>query len=96
MARTQTERLEAIEAAQEALHNQQRILIMQNDKVLEFMDAIYAAMAQEAQQEEPPPMPTTESGAEAIKTMLKDLSGDDEPNKPSASRSWGRGMPDDN
>lgn len=87
MAKTQAERLQAIEDAQEALRNQQRILIMQNDKILEFVDALYVAMAQQA--EEAPEATGPDLSAQSAMEMLKDLSGGDD-GPPKASTSWGR------
>ena len=90
MAKTQGERLEEIEKGMEALRNQQRIIINQHDKILEFVDAIYTGMAQEAQ--EPQPAPNTGVTAQDAMAMLKDLAGEDnKPENPNrASTSWGR------
>lgn len=89
MAKTQGERLEEIEKGMEALRNQQRIIINQHDKILEFVDAIYTGMAQEAQ--EAPPAPGTGVTAQDAMAMLKDLTSDEgEQSRPRASTSWGR------
>lgn len=89
MAKTQGERLEEIEKGMEALRNQQRIIINQHDKILEFVDAIYTGMAQEAQ--EAPPAPSTGVTAQDAMAMLKDLTSDEgEQSRPRASTSWGR------
>ena len=91
MAKTQGERLEEIEKGMEALRNQQRIIINQHDKILEFVDAIYTGMAQEAQ--EAPPAPSTGVTAQDAMDMLKDLTkdaGEGEQSRPRASTSWGR------
>lgn len=87
MAQTQAERLENIDTKLELLVTQQRTIIMQNDKILEFQDAVYTAMAQEAQ--EPPAEPDLMPSAHELLTGLKDLK-DDEGERPKASRSWGR------
>lgn len=89
MAKTQGERLEEIEKGMEALRNQQRIIINQHDKILEFVDAIYTGMAQEAQ--EAPPAPSDGVTAQDAMAMLKDLTSDEgEQSRPKASTSWGR------
>ena len=89
MAKTQGERLEEIEKGMEALRNQQRIIINQHDKILEFVDAIYTGMAQEAQ--EAPPAPSAGVTAQDAMAMLKDLTSDEgEQSRPRASTSWGR------
>ena len=89
MAKTQGERLEEIEKGMEALRNQQRIIINQHDKILEFVDAIYTGMAQEAQ--EAPPAPGAGVTAQDAMAMLKDLTSDEgEQSRPRASTSWGR------
>ena len=89
MAKTQGERLEEIEKGMEALRNQQRIIINQHDKILEFVDAIYTGMAQEAQ--EAPPASGAGVTAQDAMAMLKDLTSDEgEQSRPRASTSWGR------
>ena len=88
MAKTQGERLEEIEKGMEALRNQQRIIINQHDKILEFVDAIYTGMAQEAQEPAPPP---ERMSAQDAMGMIKDLVSDEsEQARPKASTSWGR------
>lgn len=92
MAKTQAERLDDIDMKLELLVTQQRVIINQNDKILEFMDAIHEAFGQqEAESILPEPATSHLSTADEIKSVLKDLSGGDEPPKNSASRSWGRG-----
>ena len=89
MAKTQLEKIDELTTAVELLTAQQRIIINQHDKILEFVDAIYTGMAQEAQ--EAPPAPSTGVTAQDAMAMLKDLTSDEgEQSRPRASTSWGR------
>ena len=86
MAKTQSEKIDELTTAVELLTAQQRIIINQHDKILEFVDAIYTGMAQEA-----PPAPSTGVTAQDAMAMLKDLTSDEgEQSRPRASTSWGR------
>ena len=89
MAKTQGEKIDELTTEVELLIAQQRIIINQHDKILEFVDAIYTGMAQEAQ--EAPPAPSTGVTAQDAMDMLKDLTSDEgEQSRPRASTSWGR------
>lgn len=89
MAKTQAEKIDELTTAVELLTAQQRIIINQHDKILEFVDAIYTGMAQEAQ--EAPPAPSIGVTAQDAMAMLKDLTSDEgEQSRPRASTSWGR------
>ena len=89
MAKTQLEKIEELTTAVELLTAHQRIIINQHDKILEFVDAIYTGMAQEAQ--EAPPAPSAGVTAQDAMAMLKDLTSDEgEQSRPRASTSWGR------
>lgn len=91
MAKTQGEKIDELTTAVELLISQQRIIINQHDKILEFVDAIYTGMAQEA--ENPPPATSSGVTAQDAMAMLKDLTkdtGEGEPSRPRASTSWGR------
>lgn len=89
MAKTQAEKIDELTTAVELLTAQQRIIINQHDKILEFVDAIYTGMAQEAQ--EAPPAPSAGVTAQDAMAMLKDLTSDEgEQSRPRASTSWGR------
>lgn len=89
MAKTQAEKIDELTTAVELLTAQQRIIINQHDKILEFVDAIYTGMAQEAQEPAPEPMPNITAG-DAM-GMIKDLVSDEgEQSRPKASTSWGR------
>ena len=91
MAKTQGEKIDELTTEVELLIAQQRIIINQHDKILEFVDAIYTGMAQEAQ--EAPPAPSTGVTAQDAMDMLKDLTkdaGEGEQSRPRASTSWGR------
>ena len=92
MAKTQSEKIDELTTAVELLTAQQRIIINQHDKILEFVDAIYTGMAQEAQEaQEAPPAPSTGVTAQDAMAMLKDLTSDEgEQSRPRASTSWGR------
>src|SRR5699024_10605031 len=60
------------------------------DKILEFVDAIYTGMAQEAQEPAPTP-PAEHMSAQDAMGMIKDLVSDEgEQSRPKASTSWGR------
>lgn len=89
MAKTTDEKVDELATAVELLTAQQRIIITQHDKILEFVDAIYTGMVNDAQAAQAP-----EAGvsAEDAMSMLKDLVGDEsgEQSKPKASTSWGR------
>ncbi|MGV2479675.1 UNVERIFIED_CONTAM: hypothetical protein IGO34_22840 [Salmonella enterica subsp. enterica serovar Weltevreden] len=91
--KTQKEHLAQIARDQELLLTQQRVIIQQNDKILEFMDAVYTAMAAEAERAPQVDMTQAQPSAAEVMATLKDLTGDDddEPRRPKASRSWGRG-----
>lgn len=89
MAKTQGEKIDELTTAVELLISQQRIIINQHDKILEFVDAIYTGMAQEA--ENPPPATSSGVTAQDAMAMLKDLTSDEgEQSRPRASTSWGR------
>ena len=89
MAKTQAEKIDELTTAVELLAAQQRIIINQHDKILEFVDAIYTGMAQEA--ENPPPATSSGVTAQDAMAMLKDLTSDEgEQSRPRASTSWGR------
>ena len=88
MAKTQAEKIDELTTAVELLTSQQRIIINQHDKILEFVDAIYTGMAQEAQEPAPPP---ERMSAQDAMGMIKDLVSDEgEQSRPKASTSWGR------
>lgn len=72
MAKTQSERLDDIETKQELLVTQQRVLIQQNDKVLEFVDAIYQALAASIEEMGAPPEDErTQTGSEVNEELVK-------------------------
>lgn len=90
MAKTQAEKIDELTTAVELLTAQQRIIINQHDKILEFVDAIYTGMAQEAQEPAPTP-PAEHMSAQDAMGMIKDLVSDEgEQSRPKASTSWGR------
>ena len=89
MAKTQAEKIDELTTAVELLTSQQRIIINQHDKILEFVDAIYTGMAQQA--EEAPVEPEPRMSAQDAMGMIKDLVSDEsEQARPKASTSWGR------
>ena len=90
MTKTQGEKIDELTTAVELLTAQQRIIINQHDKILEFVDAIYTGMAQEAQEPAPTP-PAEHMSAQDAMGMIKDLVSDEgEQSRPKASTSWGR------
>src|SRR5699024_3426366 len=90
MAKTQAEKIDELTTAVELLTAQQRIIIKQHDKTLEFVDAIYTGMAQEAQEPAPTP-PAEHMPAQHATGMIKGLVSDEgEQARPKASTSWGR------
>ena len=83
MAKTQSEKIDEINTKIELLNNQQRVVIGQNDKILEFVDAIYQALAagfQEAAAEAPPEsLGVSEDKVNEILDIFKNKDEDKEP-----------------
>lgn len=79
MAKTQSERFDEIGTKLELLVTQQRVIINQHDKILEFVDAIYQASVQtEAAQAPPEEAEVPESVAE----IIRQLKGEDDEKEP--------------
>lgn len=92
MAKTQSERLEDVEKAMTSLGDQQRIIVMQNDKTLEYLSAIYQSLvaAQEEFQEGAPQEPKQAPPDEAEVARIQELIfGGQEPTKSAQTPGWG-------
>lgn len=79
MAKTQTERLGEVNTKLELLVTQQRVIINQHDKILEFVDAIYQASVQTEVAQTPPEEAEI---PESVAEIVRQLKGDDEEKEP--------------
>lgn len=92
MAKTQSERLDDVEKGINSLGDQQRIIVMQNDKTLEYLAAIYQSLvsAQEEFQEGAPEAPQQNPPNEKeIARIQEMLFGGQEPKKDAQTPGWG-------
>lgn len=69
---------------QELILSQQRTITQQNDKMLEYLDAIYqglVSLGDEETQEAAPPPPWA-SSTESLTDLIKSLAGEEKPKDP--------------